>query len=252
MPSVSPLLFPPLTPAEWAPGLLLPIWSWGWRKEGGWRDGRRGGMVANLGRVLWSALQLREVQSFYPWFSFLTPSTSCPLSIHPSLTFCLSFVLLSLSLHLCPSPSLLFLCEKGWKSPLIHSFSQGYFFLTVRRKGGEGGKGEEGWLGCWLGWCGGGWGGVGWGGASDAISQAQSSMWADQSVCWAPSLIRNVGLIKSYHRTETTHTHAGPHFPYLSAGEIISDAPLPEHKHKVVCVHTSKAPHQSKCDLEQG
>lgn len=70
-------------------------------------------MVANLGRVLWSALQLGEVQSFYPRFSFLTPSTSCPLSIHPSLTFCLSFVLLSLSLHLCPSPSLLFLCEKG-------------------------------------------------------------------------------------------------------------------------------------------
>lgn len=31
-------------------------------------------------------------------------------------------------------------------------------------------------------WRGLGWGGVG-GGASDAISQAQSSMWADQSVC---------------------------------------------------------------------
>lgn len=157
-------------PRTAAPHLKLGLEERGWR--GGWRDGRRGGMVANLGHVLWSALQLGEVQSFYPRFSFLTPSTSCPLSIHPSLTFCLPFVLLSLSLHLCPSTSLLFLCEKGWKSPLIHSFSQGYFFLTVRWKGGEGGKGEEGWLGCWLGWCGGRWGGGwGWGG----IRRDQSS-----------------------------------------------------------------------------
>lgn len=167
-----PSYFHPWRPPSGPQGCCSPSEAGfgGKRVEGGWRDGRRRGMVANLGRVLWSALQLGEVQSFYARFSFLTPSTSCPLSIHPSLTFCLSFVLLSLSLHLCPSPSLLFLCEKGWKSPLIHSFSQGYFFLTVRRKGGEGGKGEEGWLGCWLGWCGGRWGG-GWGG----IRRDQSS-----------------------------------------------------------------------------
>lgn len=85
--------------------------------------------------------------------------------------------------------------------------------------------------------------------ASDVISRALSSMWADQSVCRAPSLIRSVGLIKSYCRTETPHTqtHAGPRRPYLSAGEIISDARLPEYSREVASVLQPEAhqrPHQ--------
>lgn len=57
-------------------------------------------------------------------------------------------------------------------------------------------------------------------------------------------MIRSVGLIKSYRRTETTHTNTDPHLPYLSAGKIISDAPLPEYSTRL-CVRatedTSKA-----------
>lgn len=84
--------------------------------------------------------------------------------------------------------------------------------------------------------------------ASDVISRALSSMWADQRVSRAPSLIRSVGLIKSYCRTETPHTqtHTGPCRPYLSAGEIISDARLPEYSREVGNVRatrgTSKPP----------
>lgn len=94
--------------------------------------------------------------------------------------------------------------------------------------------------------------------ASDVISRALSSMWADQSVCRAPSLIRSVGLIKSYCRTETPHTqtHMGPCRPYLSAGEIISDARLPEYSREVASVRatrgTSKPPIKDERDLERG
>lgn len=55
------------------------------------------------------------------------------------------------------------------KSPLIHSFSQGYFVLTLRLRGREvsGGRVAK----------------VGWGvAASDVISRALSSVWVDQSV----------------------------------------------------------------------
>lgn len=94
--------------------------------------------------------------------------------------------------------------------------------------------------------------------ASDVISRALSSMWADQRVSRAPSLIRSVGLIKSYCRTETPHTqtHTGPCRPYLSAGEIISDARLPEYSREVGNVRatrgTSKPPIKDKRDLERG
>lgn len=78
-------------------------------------------------------------------------------------------------------------------------------------------------------------------GGEGVISRAPSSMWADQSVCRVPNLIRSAGLIKSYRRTETPHTNVQvPTSLTFLAGEIISDAPLPLRRPKVVCVRATR------------
>lgn len=67
------------------------------RMEGSVMKGR----LANLGRVLWNALQRGEVQSFILVFlSSLAPPASCPLSLHPSLPLfpSLSFLFVWLNL----------------------------------------------------------------------------------------------------------------------------------------------------------
>ncbi|KAJ4924859.1 hypothetical protein JOQ06_003809, partial [Pogonophryne albipinna] len=71
-------------------------------------------------------------------------------------------------------------------------------------------------------------------GGRDAISRAPSSMWADQTVCREPSLIRSVGLIKSYRRTETTHTQVPTSLTFLLMHHPIQMKPADSEKSNAV------------------
>lgn len=159
------------------------------RVGGGVMKGRR----ANLGRVLWSALQRGEVQSFIlVFFSLLL---SLPLALFhsspPSLPSPLplfSFVRPNLSNISLPSISL---WKKRMKSALIHSFSQGYSILTP-----GGGEGRSA--------------GVGF-----RRDQSNPVLRVGGSECFCWGLIRSAGLIKTHRcsqtpRTNTLAHHASP------------------------------------------
>lgn len=98
----------------------------------------KGGVRANLGRVLWSALQLGEVQSFI--LVFFLFSLSLPLALSPSLPLSLSvsFVQLNLSFHL----SSLSVSLKKDEKPFDSQFLSRIFHSDAKAEGRGGKRGR--------------------------------------------------------------------------------------------------------------